>query len=156
TQSAMWLRRPVPADQRHAFYRGFNAIYARLERSYAALIAGMVARSVIMVAIALAIIIGAGYGFSGVATGFLPIEDQRYLLASVQLPDGASLGRTQKVLDEVARIARRTSGVQQVVTIAGVSALDNNATLANGGVAYIILKPWSERGSGEDLRSLFL
>jgi HAE1 family hydrophobic/amphiphilic exporter-1 len=156
TQSAMWLRRPVPPDQRNAFYRGFNAIYARLERSYAALIAGMAARSVIMVAIALAIIIVAGYGFSRVATGFLPIEDQGYLLASVQLPDGASLGRTQKVLDEVARIAHRTSGVQQVVTIAGVSALDNNATLANGGVAYIILKPWSERGRGEDLRSLFL
>jgi hydrophobic/amphiphilic exporter-1 (mainly G- bacteria), HAE1 family len=156
TQSALWLRRPVPPDQRNAFYRGFNALYARLERSYATLIAAMAARSVIMVAIALAIIILAGYGLSHVATGFLPIEDQGYLLASVQLPDGASLGRTQKVLDEVARIARRTPGVQQVVTIAGVSALDNNATLANGGVAYIILKPWRARGSGEDLRALFL
>ena len=46
-------------------------------------------------------------------------------------------------------------GVAQVITIAGVSALDNNSTLANGGVAYVILKDWSERGKGEDLRSLF-
>jgi hydrophobic/amphiphilic exporter-1 (mainly G- bacteria), HAE1 family len=156
TQSAMWLRRPVPPDQRNAFYRGFNAVYARLEQSYAALIAGMATRSAAMVAVALAIIIIAGYGFTRVATGFLPIEDQGYLLASVQLPDGASLERTRKVLDEVAQIARKTPGVQQVVTIAGLSALDNNATLANGGVAYIILKPWSERGTGEDLRSLFV
>src|SRR6266849_3106272 len=156
TQSAMWLRRPVPPDQRNAFYRGFNAVYARLEHSYAALIAGMAARSAAMVALALAIIIIAGYGFTRVATGFLPIEDQGYLLASVQLPDGASLARTQKALDEVARIARATAGVQQVVTIAGVSALDNNSTLANGGVAYIILKPWSERGTGEDLRAVFV
>jgi HAE1 family hydrophobic/amphiphilic exporter-1 len=156
TQSALWLRRPVPPDQRNVFYRGFNAVYARLERRYAALIANMTRRSEAMVALALAIIVAAGYGFSRVATGFLPIEDQGYLLASVQLPDGASLARTQKVLEEVTQIARNTPGVQQVVAIAGVSALDNNSTLANGGVAYIILKDWSERGKGEDLRSLFV
>jgi len=156
TQSALWLRRPVPPDQRNAFYRGFNAVYARFERGYAALIARMAGRSGAMAALALAIIAMAGYGFTRVATGFLPIEDQGYLLASVQLPDGASLERTQKVLDEVSQIARKTPGVQQVVTIAGVSALDNNSTLANGGVAYIILKEWSERGKGEDLRSLFV
>ena len=45
-------------------------------------------------------------------TGFLPIEDQGYLLASVQLPDGASLERTQKVLDQVTEIARKTPGVR--------------------------------------------
>jgi len=156
TQSALWLRRPVPPDERNVFYRGFNAVYARLERGYATLIAGMTRRSEVMVAVALAIIVAAGYGFSRVATGFLPIEDQGYLLASIQLPDGASLARTQKVLEEVTRIARKTPGVQQVIAIAGVSALDNNSTLANGGVAYIILKDWSERGRGEDLRSLFI
>src|SRR5499427_232589 len=49
TQSALWLRRPVPPDQRNAFYRGFNAVYARFERGYAALIARMVGRSGAMV-----------------------------------------------------------------------------------------------------------
>ncbi|MFX6911503.1 hypothetical protein ABTH68_19775, partial [Acinetobacter baumannii] len=48
-----------------------------------------------------------------------------------------------------------TPGVQQVITIAGISALDNSASLANAGVAYIILKDWEARkGPGEDLRSL--
>jgi HAE1 family hydrophobic/amphiphilic exporter-1 len=74
----------------------------------------------------------------------------------VQLPDGASLERTQRVLDRVSDIAHKTSGVAQVITIAGLSVLDNNSTLANSGVAYVVLKPWSERGSTEDLRSLFL
>ncbi len=156
TQSALWLRRPVPPEQRNAFYRGFNAVYARLEGRYAALISRMAVRSGAMVVVALAIIAGSVYGFTRVATGFLPIEDQGYLLASVQLPDGASLERTQKALDRVTEIARGTPGVAQVVAIAGVSALDNNSTLANGGVAYIILKDWSERGAGQDLRSLFL
>jgi HAE1 family hydrophobic/amphiphilic exporter-1 len=156
TQSAMWLRRPVPPDQRNAFYRGFNAVYGRIEHSYAALVACMVSRSGLMVVIALAIIAASVYGFTRIATGFLPIEDQGYLLASVQLPDGASLQRTQRVLDKATEIARKTPGVSQVVTIAGVSPLENSAPLANAGVAYIILKDWSERGKGEDLRSLFV
>jgi HAE1 family hydrophobic/amphiphilic exporter-1 len=156
TQSALWLRRQVPPDQRNAFYRAFNATYDRAERGYAALIGRMAGRAGAMAIIALAIIALAGYGFSRVPTGFLPIEDQGYLIASVQLPDGAALDRTQRVLDQVSAIARKNAAVAQVVTIAGISVLDNSATLANSGVAYIILKPWSARGSGEDLRSLFL
>ncbi|HWM45902.1 MAG TPA: multidrug efflux RND transporter permease subunit [Xanthobacteraceae bacterium] len=155
TQAALWLRRPVPPERRNAAYRAFNAVYDRMERWYAGLISRMVARSGAMAVLALLIIAAAGYGLSRVATGFLPIEDQGYLLASVQLPDGASLQRTQAALDKVTEIARKTPGVDQVVTIAGISALDNNASLSNAGVAYIILKEWSARGKGEDLRSLF-
>src|SRR5262249_12895304 len=114
-----------------------------------------VGRSGAMALVALAIIALAGWGLARVPTGFLPIEDQGYLLASVQLPDGASLQRTQRVLDKVGEIARRTPGVDQVVSIAGVSPLDNSASLANAGVAYLIRKDWSERGKGQDLLSLF-
>ena len=89
-------------------------------------------------------------------TGFIPIEDQGYLLVAAQLPDGASLDRTQRVLDRVSEIAGKTPGVEQVISIAGISALDNSSSLANAGVAYLILKEWSERGPGQDLRSLFV
>ena len=103
------------------------------------------------------ILIGiAGYGLSRVPTGFIPIEDQGYLLVAVQLPDGASLDRTQRVLDQVSDIAGKTPGVEQVISIAGISALDNTSSLANAGVAYLILKEWSARGPGQDLRSLFV
>jgi HAE1 family hydrophobic/amphiphilic exporter-1 len=156
TQSAMWLRRPVPPERRNLAYRAFNAAYARVETAYARLITRMAARSGLMAALALAVIAASLYGFTRIPTGFLPVEDQGYLLASVQLPDGASLERTQKVLDRVTQIAKRTPGVHQVVTIAGVSVLDNSAPLANAGVAYIILADWSERGKGQDLLSLYL
>src|SRR5207237_1356985 len=59
-------------------------------------------------------------------------------------------------MGQVGRIARKTPGVDQVVTVAGISPLDNSASLANAGVAYVTLKPWSERGKGQDLLSLFL
>src|SRR5271165_4470321 len=154
TQCALWLRPAVPMEQRNWFYRGFNNVYGRLERRYTALI-GVIARHAgVSVTIAL-ILIGIGfYGLARVPTGFLPIEDQGYLIAAVQLPDGASLERTQKVLEQVSEIARKTPGVAQVTTIAGISALDGSASLANAGVAYIVLKDWDSRGPGEDLRSL--
>jgi hydrophobic/amphiphilic exporter-1 (mainly G- bacteria), HAE1 family len=154
TQCALWLRRPVPPEQRNWFYRGFNNVYDRLERRYARLI-GALARHANASVLAALILIGIGfYGLSRVPTGFLPIEDQGYLIAAVQLPDGAALDRTQKVLDQVSEIVGPQPGVSQVITIAGISALDNSASLANAGVAYIILKDWEARGPGEDLRSL--
>src|ERR1700694_3253987 len=156
TQCALWLRRPVPPEQRNWFYRGFNAVYNRLERGYARLIDRLVAHSNLSVISALILIGVAGYGLSRVPTGFIPIEDQGYLLVAAQLPDGAALDRTQDVLRKVGEIASRPPGVEQVISISGISALDNSSSLANAGVAYLILKEWSERGAGQDLRSLFV
>ncbi|MGA7429735.1 MAG: efflux RND transporter permease subunit, partial [Xanthobacteraceae bacterium] len=150
TQSAMWLRQPVPPEQRNAFYRGFNAIYARLENRYAGLIGHMAAHAGLMALIAFAIMAVAFYGLSRVPTGFLPIEDQGYLLVGVQLPDGASLGRTKAALDQVTTIAGKDPSVADVIAISGISVLDNSATLANAGVAYVVLKDWSQRA---DLRT---
>jgi HAE1 family hydrophobic/amphiphilic exporter-1 len=155
TQSALWLRPAVPLEKRNRFYRAFNAGYAYIDRGYGALIGRMVKRSGLMVAIALAIMAAAGYGLTRIPTGFLPIEDQGYMLAVVQLPDGASLARTQAVLDRVADIAGKNSGVANVVNVAGISALDNSSSLANAGVSYIVLKDWSVRGKSLDLLSMF-
>lgn len=154
TQCALWLRPPIPPEQRNWFYRGFNSIYDRIERGYSSFIDRMVRHSNVSLIIALILIAIGGYGLSRVPTGFIPIEDQGYLLAAVQLPDGAALDRTQRVLDQVTEIAGKTPGVAQVIGISGISALDNSSSLANAGVAYLILKDWEARGPGEDLRSL--
>ncbi len=156
TQCALWLHPPVPPEQRNVFYRGFNAVYDRLERGYARLIGGIVRHAGTSVVVALILIGLAGYGLSRIPTGFIPIEDQGYLLAAVQLPDGAALERTQRVLDQVTEIARKTPGVEDVVSIAGISALDNSSSLASAGVAYLMLKDWDSRGPSEDLRSLVI
>ncbi len=152
TQSAMWLRAPVPPEQRNAFYRGFNAIYGRMENRYAWLIGHMAAHAGLMTLIAFAIMAVAFFGLSRVPTGFLPIEDQGYVLVSVQLPDGASLDRARRALDQVSTIAGKDPSVAQVIAISGISVLDNSAPLANAGVAYVVLKDWSER---DDLRAIF-
>jgi HAE1 family hydrophobic/amphiphilic exporter-1 len=155
TQAALWMRPPVPPEKRNFIYRWFNRGYDKLERGYVRLIGAMAARSGVSVAVGLIIVALAGWGLTRVPTGFIPIEDQGYLLVAAQLPDGASLERTQKAMDQIAQIARATPGVDQVVTVAGISPLDNSASLANAGVSYITLKPWSQRGKGQDLLSLF-
>ncbi len=155
TQCALWLRPAVPPERRNAFYRGFNAVYDRLEAAYARMIGVLVGRSLLTAAVGAVLIAGAFWGLTRIPTGFLPLEDQGYALVSVQLPDGAALARTQQVMDDVQRAARAVPGVDRVIGIAGLSALDNNASLANAGVAYVIFKDWSARGAGQDLRGMY-
>jgi hydrophobic/amphiphilic exporter-1 (mainly G- bacteria), HAE1 family len=107
TQCALWLRAATPLEQRNALFRTFNAAYDRLARGYARLIEQMVKRSGATAVAGLLIIAIAGYGLTRVPTGFLPIEDQGYLIVSAQLPDGASLARTQQALDQISDIARK-------------------------------------------------
>src|ERR1700685_4236612 len=156
TQCALWLRPSVPPEKRNWFYRGFNAVYGRVEHHYAGLIGRMASHAGLMTVVAFVIMGFAFFGLSRVPTGFLPLEDQGYLIVGVQLPDGAALDRTQSVLDQISEVAGKTPGVEQVISIAGISALDGSSSLANAGVAYLILKDWSQRGPGQDLRSLFV
>ena len=155
-QCALWLRETKPPESRNIFYRAFNRVYAATEAGYARLIAGMVRRSGLMAAIVAGLVCLAVYGLSRVPTAFLPIEDQGYFLIAVQLPEGAALERTTRALDDVTKRVREQPGVDKVVAIAGLAALNDNASLANAGIAYVILKDWSERGKNEGLLPLYL
>jgi len=157
TQCALWLREPVPPEQRNFFFRGFNRCYNPVERFYTRLIGRMTRHVVPVVLVALVLIGLAFWGLARLPTAFIPTEDQGYVVVALQLPDGASLNRTEAALSEVSRIARGIPGVDQVVEIAGISPLDNNASLSSAGAAYVILKNWSERGRAKDqgLRTIY-
>ena len=152
TQCALWLRPLVPPEKRNFFYRGFNRLYDPIERAYCRMIGGMARISWGMAGISLILIALGAVGISKLPTAFLPIEDQGYLLIAVQLPEGASLERTQRVMDQVTGLAKAEPGVETVISIAGVSALDNNAALGNAGVAYVVLEDWAKRKGGREAR----
>jgi hydrophobic/amphiphilic exporter-1 (mainly G- bacteria), HAE1 family len=155
-QCALWMRPSTPPEQRNIFYRAFNRVYDATEARYTGLIARMVARSGLMALIVAGLVALAVWALSRVPTAFLPIEDQGYFLIAVQLPEGASLERTTRALDEVTKRVREQSGVDKVVAIGGLDAINDSASLANAGIAYVILKDWSERGKKEDLLNLYL
>jgi hydrophobic/amphiphilic exporter-1 (mainly G- bacteria), HAE1 family len=156
TQCALWLRQPDPYRKKNMIFRWFNAAYEPAERFYTRLIGRMVQHSGRMVLIALALVALAAWGLTRIPTGFIPTEDQGYLMVSVQLPDGASLQRTERVMDAITKIGRKIPGVDRAIAIGGISPLDNSASLANAGITYFMLKDWSRRGKGEDLKSIYL
>ncbi len=156
TQSALWLRPPKPPEQRNFFSRGFNRVYNAAEHGYVRLMGGMTRRALIMVGLALALVVFAIWSLTRVPTGFLPTEDQGYMIVVVQLPDGASKERTDAVLAKVQDLAAKVPGVEHVVTVSGISILDNRASLANAGVAFVVLQDWDVRlkAEGQDQESI--
>jgi HAE1 family hydrophobic/amphiphilic exporter-1 len=156
TQCALWLRAHDPNKKKNWFFRGFNGVYEPLERAYVKVIRYMVERSRRMAAIALVLIALAGWGLTRVPTGFLPTDDQGYLMVAVQVPDGASLERTQKVMDEISKIGLAVPGADHAIAIGtgGPSPLAGDVSLANAGIVYLMLKDWGERGKGQDLEHI--
>ena len=146
----------MPPEKRNLFFRTFNAGYNKVEHGYARLIGGMVRHAGLMVLLALVLAGIGGWGIARLPGAFIPNEDQGYLMIGVQMPDGASLGRTGAALAEASRMAKATPGVRQVVAITGVSILDNMAQLANAGVAFVVLDDWGKRlkNKDQDLRSI--
>jgi HAE1 family hydrophobic/amphiphilic exporter-1 len=150
------MRAPVPLAQRNFVFRGFERGFSALERGYTRLL-GLVLRARYVVGfLALCLVVFAMYGLTRVPTAFLPLEDEGYFLVAVQLPGGASLARTDATLAEVSKRVRTLPGVDNVVTVSGVAVLDNNASLANDGLAYVVLKPWDQRGKSEGLLPMYL
>jgi len=156
TQSALWLRAPIPLERRNLLYRAFNAAFGATERVYVGLVAAMTRRSGVMVLLALLLVLVAVLGLARVPTAFLPDEDQGYLIVSAQLPDGAAKERTDAVMQQISGIAKKVPGVDHVVAISGISVLDNFASLANAGVAFVVLNDWNDRlkQKGQDLPSI--
>ena len=160
TQCALWLRTPLPVEQRNIFSRwfshGFARVYGGMENAYTGLIGRMVRVSGLMVLIGLLFAAAGIWGIARLPTAFIPNEDQGYLMIVAQLPDGAALGRTTAALDQTTKIAQDAPGVDKVIAISGLSALDNFADLANAGVSFIVLKPWDQRSkaAGTDILTI--
>jgi HAE1 family hydrophobic/amphiphilic exporter-1 len=156
TQCALWLRPVTPPEKRNVLARGFNYVYNKLEHAYTGMVARMVRHAGFMALIVAGLVVLAVWSLSRVPTGFLPIEDQGYFIAVVQLPEGASLERTTRALDDLSNRLKQQPGVERIVAIGGIAALNDSASLSNAGVAYVILKDWDQRGKGEDLLGLYL
>ena len=156
TQCALWLRPVDRTRRKNVAFRAFNAVYARVEAVYVRMIGAMVRRSGAMVGLALVLVVLAAWGLTRIPTGFLPAEDQGYLLVAVQVPDGASLERTERVMDAVSRVGRETPGVDRAIAIGtgGPSPLDGDVSLANAGIVYLMLKEWEQRGPGQSLQEI--
>lgn len=132
-------------------FGGFNRWYDGLAARYKVLIGAIANRRVITFGLLLAFSIGAGLIGAHVPSGFIPQEDQGAIYANITTPSGATLERTQKVVDEVQKIASSVEGVHSVSSLAGFSVLSDGSGAVYG-MNLISLKNWAERNvSDKDL-----
>jgi hydrophobe/amphiphile efflux-1 (HAE1) family protein len=128
------------------FFEWFNRIFGRTTEKYVSVSGVLIHKSgfamIGLVSVALlAVFIG-----GRLPTGFIPQEDQGYLLASVQLPDASSLQRTDAAAQRVTDALIQTPGIQSVVTVDGFSLLAQTES-TNTAFFFVTLKPWDERKS---------
>lgn len=129
--------------QKNFLFRKFNSFFDRVTNGYSSIVSTMI-RKLSLTVIAFVILVCATYaGFLKVPTGFLPQEDDGLILINLQLPDGASLERTQKVLDDITDILKNQEGLSTFTLLPGYSIIDGAGPNLGGG--FISLLPWDER-----------
>ncbi|HKQ97680.1 MAG TPA: efflux RND transporter permease subunit, partial [Candidatus Polarisedimenticolia bacterium] len=126
------------------FYRWFNRVFDKFTGGYVGL-TGFMVRRMVRSLIIVGILIGATIVLARqIPGGFVPEEDEGYVLLGVQLPDAASLDRTDEVCKKVEAILGRTPGIASYTTVTGYSLL-TSAFASNTAFFFVQLKPWEER-----------
>ena len=146
---ALLLRRR-PARQRagRGFFGWFNHLFSRATNLYVRVAAYFIRHSGVAVILLLACSGGAFLFAKEIPSGFLPDEDQGYFYVNVQLPNAASLQRTDAVCRKIESILDQTPGVQYVTTTIG-SSLFSGVQSTYSGFLFVTLRPWEERNQKE-------
>jgi HAE1 family hydrophobic/amphiphilic exporter-1 len=126
------------------FFGAFNRGFARATHGYVNLSGGLIRKTAVALLILVGFTIVAGGLGQRLPTGFIPEEDQGYLLLNVQLPDAASLQRTTEVTEKIEKILARTKGVRLNTTINGFSLLTRTSASYTA-FFFVSLQPWDER-----------
>ncbi len=134
-------------------FRWFNRTFDRLSDAYGRSVKRLVALRWIMMILFVAGV-GATWAIArSIPTSFLPVEDRGYMYVVTQLPDGASLQRTDEFAAKVRKILLEEPGMDNVISMVGLNFL-SGSNQSNSAAQFAILKPWDERGPGRDSASV--
>ncbi|HEY6894766.1 MAG TPA: efflux RND transporter permease subunit, partial [Rhodanobacteraceae bacterium] len=126
------------------FFRPFNRFFASASNAYVRGVGRVLRASAIALFIYVGLIGLTAFGFSKAPTGFVPAQDKQYLVGFAQLPDAATLDRTEAVIKRMTDIALKTPGVESVPAFPGLS-INGFTNAPNSGIAFTPLKPFEER-----------
>ncbi|WP_431320185.1 efflux RND transporter permease subunit [Rhizobium sp. YTU87027] len=128
------------------FFRGFNKAFGAGSRGYGKGVGGLLSRKSIVMLVYV-VLAGATYGlFNAVPGGFVPAQDKQYLIGFAQLPDAASLDRTEDVIKRMSDIAMAEPGVAHAIAFPGLS-INGFTNSSNAGIVFVTLKDFEERKS---------
>src|SRR6476659_3175587 len=131
------------------FFNWFNKWFGRATDGYVSLSRHAIRKAVLSFALLVVFAVGAGFFGSKLPSGSLPEEDQGYVFVSLQLPDAASLERTDKVCREIEDFLSKQPGVQYTTSVIGFSLLSLVADTYHA-FFFVTFKPWSERTKPEE------
>ena len=133
--------------------RIFNAAFDAVTAVYAAIAKGFARLALVTLVLFAAVLGYTAYRYNSIPTGFVPEEDLGFVVVAARLPDGASIERSQRVIDRVQQIASDVDGVKSVISLAGFSILDGNgSSFAN---AWLVLEDWESRTkSGRSINAI--
>ncbi len=126
------------------FFRGFNRAFDKATGMYGRSVGLVLRLSVVVVLIYGGLLAMTVWQFQRAPSGFIPQQDKGYILLNVQLPDSASVERTQRMMARIEKVASETAGVQHTVGVAGTSLI-LNANAPYLGSMYVMLKEFSQR-----------
>jgi multidrug efflux pump len=126
------------------FFRGFNKFFHKSSSLYGSGVKKSLARKTIMMVVYGGLLALTAYSFRIVPPGFVPAQDKQYLVSFAQLPQGATLERTEKVIRDMSDIALREPGVASAVAFPGLS-INGFVNSASAGIVFVTLKPFDER-----------
>ncbi len=130
------------------FINWFNRVFSKVAAGYMALVRRAVKYSVVTLLVLVLAYVGIWVLLGILPTGFVPSEDLGFFFAQVILPDGASLQRTDAILENAEEVLGGIEGVQDVVTLGGYGLIDQ-ANTSNQGSFVVVLYPWDQRTSEE-------
>jgi len=130
------------------FFKGFNRAFHSSSQGYGRGVTGILGRKSLALVV-YALLLGATYvGFQQVPPGFVPTQDKQYLVSFAQLPDGATLDRTEAVIRAMSDIALKEPGVESAVAFPGLS-INGFINSPSAGIVFVTLKPFEERKSAD-------
>ena len=126
------------------FFRPFNRVFAWSGDQYSVGVSRVLRKSAIALVVYGGLLLLTGWTFNQVPTGFIPTQDKQYLVAFAQLPDGASLDRTEAVIRRMSEIGLKQPGVKDAVAFPGLS-ISGFSVAPNAGIVFFVLQPFEER-----------
>jgi multidrug efflux pump len=138
-----WLERLMERSLRW-FFRPFNQLFAWSGGKYSVGVGAVLRKSAIALLVYGGLLVFTGWSFNKVPTGFVPIQDKQYLIAFAQLPDAASLDRTEAVIRRMSELGLKNPGIQDAVAFPGLS-ISGFSVAPNAGIIFFGLKPFEER-----------
>ncbi len=129
-------------------FRQFNRGFDLSTTLYTRAVSGLLRVSLLMLLVYGGLLALTWWGFTRTPTGFIPQQDKGYLLVNVQLPDAASVKRTEDVVRRIEEIALKTPGIKHTVALSGQSIL-LNANASNFGALYLMLDSFDDRARPE-------